>query len=213
MTDEASRPELFFLYGVIISVIILMIFFTSIRKLSDFEDIMLEFTADEIALTTEAIAARHGYTFLPIRIERLTDPTLSISEEGILRLSYDPLKTEGEGLEGSDETRPDFSESRRLVVRTEPSSVSGASIALISQERVVRIDRLASCQNVESNNVTIGDIQAAQMVTVIVSDPSRGCVEFERIVERRGSEGSVQRVIVRSEDMDAYGAEVVIFAR
>ena len=211
MVEESSRPELFFLYGVVISAIILVIFFTKISQLSDFEDIILEFTADEIALTAEVSAARSGYTFIPVSIARLENPSASISD-GMLVLHYAPEGDPGSCDEAGSEVRPGFSESRSLVVRSHESKVCGERFAIVSQNRAVRIEPMADCSR-DASNITIGDPGTAQMVTVIVSSEDTGCDVFDRIVALRGSSNGVQRVVVPRESIERYGVEVVVFAR
>lgn len=210
VVEESSRPELFFLYGVVISAIILVIFFTKIDQLSEFEDIILEFTADELALAAEVSAARVGYTFLPITISRLENPSVSISD-GVLSLTYHPGLDSPQQGEGS-ESRPGFTQSRTLIVHSQDGAVRGERLAAISENRIVRFEPVIDCAR-DAPNVTIGDPRSAQMVTVIVSSAEVGCDVFARLVDLRGSSSEVQRVIVPRESIERYGVEVVVFAR
>ena len=198
----SSRPELFFIYGLIVSVLVIVIFFGKIEQLSSMDDIIAEYYANDLSLVVDVSSARSGYMRIPFTIARLSDPNVTI-KGGHLNLSY-----------VSGEHNVVFSEARRVLPEGD-GSVKSDSGVFVTTDHAVEVRETEQCIDEARTNRTLGSPLEADFVTVIVSDPRYGCVELERIA--RGREGivdpegfsNVQRVIVSR----ALDAEVVIFAR
>jgi hypothetical protein len=206
---ESSRDELFFIYGIIVSVIILVIFFTNVERLSDFDDVKAEVAADDLMLTIDAAGVRAGSTYVPFEVTNLDGPNATI-RHGELSFSYLGSLEDGHQVQNAG-----FTETRSLLVRTDPDASYPARVhqaAVRSEEGLVSIVEQEPCSREASRVETIGDPISAYSVTVMSSDVSVGCVEFEEIRSLRSGEAAtrVQRVIVPA---DAISSEVVILAR
>lgn len=202
MRGESSRPELFFIYGIVVSAIVLTIFITKVTQLSNMDDIIGDYYANELSLVVDVASARSGYVRIPYSIARLETPALSLNDR-VLGLFYGP---------GSSEPQ----EKRDVLPFVTPSRSDSSDGAIVSVDRVVRLEEKAECSDSERSSLVIGDTVEANIVTIIVNDPSHGCLEFERILAERieantDNSGSpnVQRVIVER----TLPREVVILAR
>jgi hypothetical protein len=195
---DASRPELFFIYGIIVSAIVIVMFVTKVNELSQLDDIIVDYYANELSVVVEITSARSGYARLPFEIVRLENPRLNLTER-TLGIGYGEL---------SEAPR----EKRDVLPNLIESQVIASEAAFIARDHQVEVVPIATCDYQQRDNLTFGNPLEARLVTIIVSDPSAGCVEFERIVQQRSVSGfgsSVQRVIVERE----LPEEVVILAR
>lgn len=196
----SSRPELFFIYGIVISVLVIVMFFSKIEQLSSMDDIIADYYANEFALIVDVSASRSGYLRIPFTIARLNDTNVTLSDHQ-LNLSY-----------VSGRYQAGFSEIRRVLPRV-TGSLRNDTGAFVASDHEVSVKGIEECVGEARHNLTIGYPLESDFVTIIVSDPSHGCVEFERIVAARSSDPdgfpSVQRVVVER----SLDAEVVIFAR
>lgn len=192
-----TRPELFFMYGIVISALVVVLFFTKINQLAHLEDTVAEYYANELALVIDALSMREGYTRIPFSIQYLENPRVSLDEHSVL-LNY---VVSGDGSGGG-------SHSERVLasVRTE-EPVTFEQGYVVARDREVWVEN-TTCTGapLAGVNTTYGDALRARLVTVIVNDPCMGIVEFDRL---ESEERIVQRVVVDG-DLDS---EVVILAR
>ena len=195
--DETTRPELFFVYGLIVSVIVIFLFMSKLNQLSSMDDIIADYFIDELSLTIDAIAARSGYTRVPFEVYYLSDPRIAFDES--VHLTY---------ASGDDPPQP-YTVSRKVIAQVDPLVPSlFLNGSIIARDHFVVLDNSTVCGAPTAAVREIGDPTAARTITVIAPDPSIGCDVFEDAVRDADPSTLVQRVVI-----PGSGSEVIVLAR
>lgn len=213
MRGDTSRPELFLIYGIIVSVLVLVIFFTKINQLFNFQNIIEDYYANELALTANAVSARSGYTSIGYEVNGLNAPTVSIDGENITLTS--------KGSPGSGTTvNGAFVRSRYLTAPAVTQSATSATSFVFVYDGKLSVSPGAACPSVASqapasDAAFVGIApKSASSILIATSDPALGCDLFDTYSSDY-PKTLVQRVIVPASALASYanGKKVVVFAR
>lgn len=215
---ETSRDELFLIYGIIICVLILVIFFTKINQLFDFQNLIQDYAANELALTADAVGSRSGYTSIGYSVRNLNQPTVAFENGNITLKSK--AKTGAHSTSNAT-----FKRSRSLFVPAADTKtpVDAEKFRFVNDPAPGSSPKLsleggANCPPAgapASDPAFVGvPLDKASSILIATSDPKLGCDLYATYAAKDPAYDLVQRVIVPQSALEPYSKkQVVVFAR